>query len=183
MSMEPKDDYGPAMLACTPMERAFVEALLMQTDGTNLTEAAIEAGYGKTYGSSRVLGHRVVRKKRIRDAIKEEAEIRMQALPVLAVNSLTGVLKDKTHKDHLKAALALMNRVGLHEIQETVVHHKHELSYGELVAELKQISARIDVPLPIWMDKAVDAEFAEVSKDQAQLSGPAAEQTGLEDLL
>ncbi len=177
--MEEKDDYGPAMTACTPMERAFVMALLMQGDSINYTEAALTADYGKTYGSARELGHRVVRKKRIRDAIREEAEVRMQAAPVLLVNGLLTVAKDRTHKDHVKAMLAIMNRIGMHEIQETIVHHKHELSYKELVDELKQISQRIDVPLPDWMNKAVDAEFAEVPR----LDKPIEDQTGLEDLL
>lgn len=172
------------MTACLPVERLFVEEIMAQVDGFNYKQAAEAAlGPGHSDGYYRLAGHRLMRRPRVAAALREEARARMEAAPVLAINSVIGVLKDKTHKDHLKAALAIMNRVGMHEVQETLVRHKHELSYKDLVGELKEISGRTDIPLPKWMENAVDAEFESVPIGQAALGKPDEDRTGLEDLL
>lgn len=132
---------GPAMRALNERQRIFVYALL--ENGGNQTAAARAAGYSDT--SPNVLrghGHWLAHNDRVLAAIRELSERYMRSYGLMAAKVLVDIAADeKAHaKDRLRAAEALMNRIGLQAITE---HHvkvqDDQRPREELVRELIEL--------------------------------------------
>lgn len=172
-----EESYGPAMRACTVLQRRFVIALLSQ--GTaNFTQASVEAGYQGDARTHSVNGHHLAHNPKIQEAMHEEAKRRLHAGVIPAISTLVEVATDKFHKDRVKAAGMILNRVGLHEMTEHKVTVEN-VSDSAMVERITALSAKLGLdPKKLLGNvamkaekKAVDAEFEEVGT------------TGLEDVL
>src|ERR1700687_4993056 len=116
----PEDrSYGPAMEACTELERAFIEAYFEHPNYTPGQLAEI-AGYAKGTNPSqlRVTGHRVIHKEKVIAAINEETSKRMRGAGFIGVVGIIKVAMNEAHKDHLKACAMLSDRTGFHALSE-----------------------------------------------------------------
>ncbi len=115
------------MRLLTKKQQRFVIAML-EMPNADQTGAARVAGYSDPGNSSiRAVGHAVAHNPRVQAAIQEEARKRMNSAAILAVSNLIGLAADPTNKAiQLKASIALMNRVGLHEKTEShnIVEHR-----------------------------------------------------------
>lgn len=154
---------GPKMQALTKRQRAFVQAML-DTGMTNHTRCAMMAGYTGTDGTLRVAGHRLAHDERIQSAIQEEAKKRMQSGVIMAVGVLQNIAETPGHKDQLKAAMAIMDRSGLHAVSENKT--VHEVSFDEkgAIARIRALCLETgqDPRLVLGAYGYVDAEFEEV---------------------
>jgi hypothetical protein len=114
---EKKPEYGPEMLALTPMQRKFVEALLTDPGpGLGmLTRAAIAAGYCPNNPKRTTvtkLAHVVSRKPKVILALQAEARkvIRGRGYAV-AVAAVMNLVNDPTHRDHARGVSMVLDRV------------------------------------------------------------------------
>jgi len=150
------------MRALTPRQKVFVDAVLSM-GRLNQMEAARKAGYTGNDETMRVTGHRLAHDPKIRAAILEEAQARMEVGGALAVEVLVDIAGDPTHKDRLKAAQAILDRVGLHTRTEHKVTVEHVDDAGKIEA-IKLLASRLGIDAAKLLGHAtVDAEFEEVT--------------------
>lgn len=136
------DDYGPAMMACLPKERAFILAVL---EGRSGAQAARQAGYGAEGGSSADtyarIAHRTLSRNRVIDALAEQSRKTIRSLAPSAIQAARDILTTTNHKDRAKVALNLIERVAPTETKHTVtVEHKVDHD-GEAVAQLRMLKS------------------------------------------
>lgn len=164
----PGDDLGPAMSALTPRQRIFVRCML-DTPTLDATAAARRAGY--QIGSSdavRVQAFRLMHSERVIAAYHEEASKRLRSGAVLGASVLMKIAQDPMHKDQLKAAMTLLNRIGLHEKTE----HKHVVERPtddiEVKRQIVALAKELGVDPRVFLGKnaelpalaaPIDAEF------------------------
>lgn len=173
---EDLDGYGPAMLALTARQRAFVKAS-MNHPTANQAKLAEIAGFTGSPQSLQVTGHRVQHDEKVLAAMNEEAGKRMRTGGLIGVSAVIEIALNKTHKDHLKAALALMDRTGFHALSEhkVTVDDKRPQSKKELIdatknvlAELGMTPAQAEKFLEGKTDDVVEAEFTEVEAEPTE---------------
>lgn len=196
----PEDaDLGPAMRELNPSQRAFVFAVV--ECGGDYTRAAAAAGYGNqaksrdTYlNTIRTSGSRLGRDQKVIAALREEAERRLQASALMAVEQLRAMAMDPMSKHQYKAAVALLDRLGMAPIDRKEITVKHRMTDEQLRAGIKEfaekmgldprklIGAHEEIDIP---EEIVDAEFTPIS-GPPPLGEPGTVVTGyegLEDLL
>ena len=103
-------DFGPAMSACKPKERAFVLAVMA---GENFANAARLAGYATPESSPATLasiGNRIKGYPRVAAALVEEAKNSLRSLAPRAVSTVREVLETFDPKARLKAADMILSR-------------------------------------------------------------------------
>ncbi len=172
MTEEPK--YGPAMSRLNERQRAFVTSML-DYGGKDNTKAAIEAGYEGTPVSIRVQAHRLAHDEKIQLAIREEAQKRLNASTVMAVNILLEIADDVTvaEKSRLTAIGMILDRTGLHATteQKVTVTRVDETS-AEMVKRIEQLATGLGLDAQKLLGNCVtvDAEFVEVKKPEDDLS-------------
>lgn len=160
------------MRACTPMERAFIYALV--ACGGNYTDAALAAGYGaksdtreQRLASAQQSGANLMRRERVLEAVNEEAKKRLRSGALLAANRLIELLQNDslTPKDRFRAATEVLDRAGLVVQQRVEVTHKTEKE-DELIAEITALATKVglDPKALLGYDppKITDAEFVSV---------------------
>lgn len=130
------------MQALSPRQRAFCRAAFL--GGGNPTSWARLAGYtDNKNGAIRGAAFRLIHNKKVRLAMRElaEARLRVEGLPE-AVSAILEITRDKQHRQRLPAALAILNRTGLHEVVERREEVRVELSVSEMFAELITLGKR-----------------------------------------
>jgi phage terminase small subunit len=138
-------ELGPAMKALNPRRRAFVDYLI--TNGTdNFTEAAIEAGFEGTANALRVTAHRVARNPAVCAALIEEGKRRVNSHLPQAIQTITAIAGDISHKDALKAALALAAMSGISPIALSQHQHEH-VHTGSLLERAQAAAERLGIRL------------------------------------
>jgi hypothetical protein len=138
-----KGQIGPKMKLLNDRQRDFVLAMI--TQGTsNYTAAARTAGYEDSENIRRQ-ATRLAHDPKILAAIKEESEKRMQAAVGVAANVLVEIAQNETHKDQLKAATALLNRGGLHEMTEQRITHDVSSDAKSLLARFAVLAGALGV--------------------------------------
>ncbi|MCW2219509.1 phage terminase small subunit [Bradyrhizobium japonicum] len=115
--------HGPAMVALSEKQRAFVHALFLapKTHGSR-TFAARAAGYGTATSSRQSLsqmGHQLCADPKIQAAIAEVSTSYLTTLGPPAVRALRKLLDDPRHKDHGRAIGIVIDRVT--PVQSTAV--------------------------------------------------------------
>jgi hypothetical protein len=114
---EKKPEYGPEMLALSPMRRKFVEALLTDPGPSLgiLTRAAIAAGYCPNNPKRSTVtkyAHVVSRDPKVILALQAESRkiVRGHGYAV-AVRAVMNLVNDPTHRDHARGVSMVLDRV------------------------------------------------------------------------
>lgn len=165
------DGLGPAMRACTPVERRFALAAVMYPLAKDWQIAKAAGCSDRSNGYLRRAAHRFFHSERVLAAIRECADKEVRSGAMLGIATIKKIVRNDQHRDQFKAAalLAGLNRFTVDQninLNQTV----RDESAGELLAEIKKLSARLGVPLhallgrsvPAAQADVVDAEFTEV---------------------
>jgi phage terminase small subunit len=190
-AIEPVDndaDYGPLMSTAIPKERLFVLASL---EGKSQAQASREAGFGNADGTTSAesfarIGHRLLTRSRVIDALAEQSRKTIRSLAPAAISAVRDIITTTNHKDRAKISLAILNRVDP-EITRTDINVTHEIVDRTKVAiehlkRLKDKGANREFLLnefgPIGLahyetllaadakaSPVIDAEFTEVPND------------------
>ena len=169
------EQYGPAMQSCTQLERNFINAYFEHPNYSHGALAEV-AGYaagpaGPGSAQLRVVGSQVMHRERVIAAINEEASKRMRGGGAIGVDAVIKIALNPAHKEHLKAALALMDRTGFHAMTEhkVVVDDKRPQSKQELIEAVKSVARELglyDATIAkMTGENVVDAEFVEVANE------------------
>lgn len=123
------ENLGPAMAECTPPERKFVRALF-DDDGQKrglFARAAKAAGYSATSndGLSRA-ANKLFHRPRVIAAIQELTKLLIRKDAPMAVRTVREIMSDKSHRDRLKAARTVLERVDAVE-----QHHKVDVEIND----------------------------------------------------
>lgn len=135
--------FGPRMLALSEKRRAFVCALFDEEAPQHgeglLIYAARAAGYG-TPSSSRaslgVIASRIAHDKIVQLAIAEYSRSAIRAISPEAVRAVRAAIRDPKAKDHLRAVVAVLDRVDPPE-------QRHVLAVEEDVAPTLEATERV----------------------------------------
>ena len=104
-------EMGPAMRALTEKERRFVLALYELPAGRGaLTKAALRAGYGGNYKSTRQIAHALWQSDKIRKAFAETGYRYIGVTSVAAIQAARELIFQPEHPDHLKACRMFIDR-------------------------------------------------------------------------
>ena len=150
---EPEPDkWGPKMAAlATDKQRAFVVEMYRVAPGKGApVRAAVAAGYG-TPRSSRasisVIAYRLVNDERIQAALAEHGRQRFHELFPLALSSLESLLKNKSHRDHGRAVMGIIERLAPAEFLHRHEHeHRHRIDMATMVEQIKSLAVKLDLP-------------------------------------
>ena len=141
------DDFGPKMQALNERERkfcwAYVTAMMAFGGDASAADAAREAGYSDASGAAKVRANELLHRERVQEALDELAQREMRGLALPALLALKRVMEDPQHRDHVRAILAVLNRVGMSERTEahvTVTHQVDAKDVETLVRRLAQES-------------------------------------------
>ena len=158
---------GPAMRALNERQQAFVDYVV--TTGTkNFAEAAREVGYSQNLGTSKVIGHKFRHSQGIADAIIEEGKRRVNLHLPMALQTAITIASDPSHKDALKAALALMAMSGVSPVTMSKTE-THVIHHG---TPLENIEARLAVLPPDVADmlrkQLLPAKIIDITPDPTE---------------
>jgi hypothetical protein len=145
---EKKPEYGPAMLALTPLRRRFVEALLTGPPGHGaLTRAAIAAGASARNKNRHTVtknAHILSRDPKVILALQEEGrKIVRGSGYIAAVNATMALVHDPTHREHGRALSIIFDRVDplqTHHLVD-VQHHVVVDHDAEMLAQYRACKA------------------------------------------
>lgn len=133
--MDDEITLGPAMMALSPMRRKFVMAMAANPLGS-ATQWAIAAGYSNHKDGAKVRAFEVMHDPKLEAAVFEFGRTTMAAMgPILATTALLRIVQNPDHPQHLRAAEAILNRVGLHELTEHKVTVDHRDQTGDAMIE------------------------------------------------
>jgi hypothetical protein len=121
-------EYGPAMAALQPKQRAFVMNLFTGSSRNGrYSEAYLKAGYvNSNPETTAACASRLLHNERVQLAISEVTRKAASSLAPEALHALTEILADPMHKDRARVATALVERAAP-SIQQIAVSHTHEI--------------------------------------------------------
>lgn len=162
-------EWGPLMRALpTDRQRLFVIAML-ETGGLDASRAAALAGYTTNSANALyVVSHRLAHDAAILAAMAEQASRRLHSGGILAVSQLLTLAKSaEKDADKIKASVAILNRIGMHEKTEhKVTVTDNSKTDAQLLSRIAYLSKELGVDgqkllghvkLPV-----IDAEFSVV---------------------
>ena len=140
--------FGPKM-AALPEKRRKLVCALFDDDAPNLGDgllvyAARKANYGTATSSTKSLGviaGRIIHDDDVQDAIKEHSHRVMRAIPPEAIRALKKLIADPSHRDHMRAIAAVIDRTDPVQTLHTVKVEDHRPPSPEITAAVLQ---RID---------------------------------------
>jgi phage terminase small subunit len=136
-------------------ERAFVDRYLALGGERGAgTKAAQLAGYPASW--SAIAAHRMLRRPRVMRAIEEESKRLVRALGPQAIKVIKEILDDREHKDRLKAARTVLER-----IDPTLlgVQHQHHVDVAvepsgvELALKMLRVMRELRVPIEVQRER------------------------------
>lgn len=173
--------FGPAMSALTPLQQSFIEALLQQNGQMNYTKAYLVANPDVSRDVAQAASSRLMSQDHILLALHEEADKRLRAGALLGVSVMMEIAADPTHKDRLRAAGMIADRVGFHAKTEHKVTVEKPTDDIEIVQRIVDLGKSLglsdeaikgmignNVAVPIGLlaapgdSNVVDAEYEEV---------------------
>lgn len=178
----PDDGCGPAMLALSPAQRAFVYARVHF--GCTNTDAARRAGYSDSPGGgAKVTAYRLAHSEAVIAAMVEESRKVLVGQGPQSIKTLVDIRDDKAEdaKDRLKAAIELLNRGGLQAVSEHHVsvehHHMTDAQKDQRILALAKELGLPDAEARklLVSPEVIDAEFEEVPAAQTQEQAERAE--------
>lgn len=148
------DEFGPAMLALTELQRRFVLEWFAG-DCRDAAGAARKAGVSDASEGCKVYASRALRHPKITAAIREVAGREFGALSALAIMGLKRSVRSGKHRERQAAADSILDRSGFGRtsVQDIRVEQVDRRSTAELMAAAKGL-----LPSP----KVIDGEFQEV---------------------
>lgn len=164
---------GPCMSALTELQQKFVLALCANPFGRQI-QWAVSAGYAES--SAGIVASKLVRDPKIQLAVREVTLASANIMgPPIGFKTLMDVATNEEHKDRVKAAQILLDRVGMGAVQKIDVTH-HDLTGDALVARIRELGQRLGLDeQKLLGSNAIDGEY-EVVQSGAVSSG--AEPTG-----
>lgn len=152
--------YGPAMSACSPLQRRFIEAAFNHPDRNHMDWLRV-AGYKGNYEGTRKLASRMLHNQLVQDAMLEfGATIYRTKLPKV-VDAIDRIIVDPLAKDHVKVLHGVLDRVGLHTVHETKTTVTHTFDRDTAIARIAAILERNQMRLPAPVVKDGDTVIAE----------------------
>ena len=136
-------------------ERAFVDRYLALGGERGAgTKAAQLAGYSASW--SAIAAHRMLRRPRVMRAIEEESKRLVRALGPHAIKVIKEILDDREHKDRLKAARTVLERI---DPAYLGVQHQHRVDVAvepsgvETALRMLQVMRELRVPIEVQREK------------------------------
>lgn len=158
----PTDALGPAMLACTEMQRRFVIGWIAAC-GKNASAVARAAGYSDKGINSRVRGHFLTRDPKILRALQEEAGRQLNGLSAIAVARLHLNLNSRNPKVAQVAIDSILDRTGFPRRTERsldVTDHRPPKDFEQVLTmvseKLRVLASKAQEP------KQIEAQYTEV---------------------
>lgn len=136
--------FGPKMGALTEKQRGFVMAMVT-APGLPQWRHAEMAGYAGGESVVKVMACNLLQRQDINDAINECAGMRLRAGALVAAEVLIKLASDETAAGslRLRAAAALLDRVGLAPQQNIQVDHVHTDRTGSaLMDRIRELAAK-----------------------------------------
>lgn len=160
--MSQDEQFGPAMNALNPQQRAWVMAMYEQ--GTmDATEAARTAGYvDNANGAIRVTAHRIAQRPDVKAAMQEEARRRITLMLPIADRALASVVQNAQHKDQIRAVAMIYNRAGVPESVDRNININVTLTETEKLEKIKLLAEKHGIPLPQILGTVTDADFVDL---------------------
>lgn len=164
-------DLGPKMLALTDKQRQFVLELVADPM-VSRSEAARRAGYSDASEAAKVSAHRLMHDQRIVEALHEQAGKRLWSLSLKAAHRVDQMLDSEDEKVVLKAAVAVLDRVGFGAQQNININQTvRDESSKAILKRIEALADRLGVPTQALLASngaekintpVVDGEFSEV---------------------
>jgi hypothetical protein len=112
-----KSSYGPAMQACTPFQRKYVEACFDYPD-LGQRQVLWRMGYKGNEEACKKMAQRLMANPLVHAAMVEVgANVYRSKLPRV-VNALDEIIGNKNARDRVKVLHGVLDRIGMHAIQE-----------------------------------------------------------------
>lgn len=140
-----EEDFGracaiPELTKLAPGVQRFVWE--WTHNGTDPKRAAITAGFHEQHG------YVLLKRQEVIDAITALTDRMMHGSAIPAINAITEIVNDPTHKDRLKAAGMILNRTGWPEVQE------HRVRVEKVPDEVAMIAAATELAKKMGVDPA-----------------------------
>ncbi len=132
---------GPAMLACTPVERRFALAAVMYPLAKDWHIAKAAGCSDKSHGYLRRAAHRFFHSERVLAAIRECADKEVRSSGMLAVATIKKIVRNDEHRDQFKAAAWLAGLNGFAVAQNINVNQTVTDNSGKAIMERIQRAA------------------------------------------
>jgi phage terminase small subunit len=132
------------MRALNTSQRRFVLAALTFPTGKDW-QIAKAAGYSdRSFGALRVCAHRLFHDEKVIAAMHEEAGKRLRSSAILGISVMAKIARTDGHRDQLKAAEALANRIGF-GVEQHITVTKTDQTGAALVQRIKDVAAALGV--------------------------------------
>jgi C4-dicarboxylate-specific signal transduction histidine kinase len=153
---------GPAMRALTEKQQAFVN-ILLDSGSADMTACAEKAGYAaESRNSLHGQAHRLAHSPKVQAAIHEESLRRLATFAPLALRALADIAMNHQHKDRLRAAQTILDRVGLHATHGTVATVTHEIDDASMTRRVVVLCAELGLdPARLLGQPAATAALAD----------------------
>jgi hypothetical protein len=168
----PEVQFGPKMSALPEKRRGLVCALFdddcpAKGDGS-LVYAARKAGYGTPTSSTKSLGviaGRIIHDDDVQEAIKEHSHRVMRAIPPDAIRALKKLIADPTHREHMRAIAAVLDRTDPLQTMSTIkIQDERSEAIAavteKVLARIEEIARRYNLAAP--PATIIDGEFSVV---------------------
>jgi hypothetical protein len=144
-SAEPRPEHGPAMRALHPRWRSAVE-MLFHACG-NQAEALRLAGYRGKPKSMKVMASRIFADDRVRKAIREEVDRRMDVLQPEMLGVTLGIVRDIANRptDRLRGAAMIWDRINPIQSRH-LIEVEHHLTSDERDLQHYRALKRLGAP-------------------------------------
>jgi hypothetical protein len=166
--------FGPKMAALSEKRRALVEALFADDApamGSGLMSfAAKRAGYGTATSDARSLktiASRIIHDDAVQDAIREHSHRTLRAIPPEAIRALKKLIADPSHRDHMRAIAAVIDRTDPLQTLHTVKVEDHRPPSVEATqAVLDRIEALMQRAGLSPTPQIIDGEYSDVTDQE-----------------
>jgi phage terminase small subunit len=156
-------ELGPAMLACTALQRRFVRGFV-SAGGKNLSAIAEAAGYSNVRDGAKVRAQECLHNPKVLEAVREEVGRTFTPMAVMASHTLRQLAeKGESEKVRLAAADKILGHAGfvVQSKQEIIVRREDGRSTADLMSAMQRLleNRRIDA-LPV-----IEGEVVNVSPE------------------
>lgn len=150
------------MSALTDLQQKFVLALCANPFGRQ-GQWAVSAGYSES--SAPIVASRLVRDPKIQLAVREVTLASANIMgPPIGFKTLMDVATNEEHKDRVKAAQILLDRVGMGAVQKIDVTH-HDLTGDALISRIRELAQKHGLDeTKLIGSNAIDGEYEVVQQ-------------------